>query len=187
MTRCPVALIVKGRREKPKSHSMAFSKRCESKVAQEDKCGVPVPLPKDRHSWAQTQAKLEPPVRWTADSMYFSFRFPAAPSSVTSSDTDYRCPHLRMAMSISCRRPLSHADTEKRFCQLYQGPVSAGIWKCSSTASLRALRGLRLGWGEGRVNVSAPAALSLALAAAGSSPWPAAAASPSWFWACGLA
>lgn len=66
MTRCPVALIVKGRREKPKSHSMAFSKCCESKVAQEDKCGVPVPLPKDRHSWAQTQAKLEPPVRWTA-------------------------------------------------------------------------------------------------------------------------
>lgn len=39
------------------------------------------------------------------------------------------------------------------FYQLYQGPVSAGIWKCSSTASLRALRDLRLGWGEGQVSV----------------------------------
>lgn len=51
----------------------------------------------------------------SSDSMYFSFRFLAAPSSVTSSDTGYRCPHLRMAMSISCRRPFSHADTEKHF------------------------------------------------------------------------
>ncbi|OXB82287.1 UNVERIFIED_CONTAM: hypothetical protein H355_004604, partial [Colinus virginianus] len=33
----------------------------------------------------------------------------------TSSDTNYRSLHLHVAMSISCKRPFTHADTEEHF------------------------------------------------------------------------